>query len=112
MVKSSRELKKILPVCAPFFFMFVGAVTAQATTFYVATTGNDANSCVASENIASPKHTIASAVTCLTPGDTLYLRGGTYGEPIHLTTLGTAGNYITVSGYPGETAIIQLTNSQ
>src|SRR5205823_1527006 len=70
------------------------------------------NSCVASENIASPKHTIASAVTCLTPGDTLYLRGGTYGEPIHLTTLGTAGNYITVSGYPGETAIIQLTNSQ
>jgi parallel beta-helix repeat protein len=51
----------------------------HATTFYVATTGDDARSCGAAQNLSLPKQTIASGMTCLTGGgDSLLIRGGTY----------------------------------
>ena len=40
------------------------------------------------------------------PGDTLYLRGGTYYECVTLTVAGTAGKPITIRSYPGEVAIL------
>ena len=40
------------------------------------------------------------------PGDTVYLRGGTYTTDVDVTLAGTSGNPITIQPYPGETAII------
>ena len=41
------------------------------------------------------------------PGDTLYLRGGTYHGAGFLSTLsGTSNNYVTVRSFPGEWAVI------
>src|SRR5262245_17440547 len=41
------------------------------------------------------------------PGDTLYLRAGTYLGPGFVSTLsGTASSYVTVRSYPGERVII------
>ena len=42
----------------------------------------------------------------LKPGDTLYLRGGTYYESVTATVRGTAEMPITIRSYPGEMAII------
>ena len=66
-------------------FMTVGVVSprvATAATYYVATTGSDGGSC----SQASPCQTLAKGASMLTAGDTLYLRGGTYG-PIRMGDL-------------------------
>src|SRR4051812_12476139 len=47
---------------------------ASAATYYGAPTGNDANA----GSISAPWRTIRVAVSRLTAGDTLYLRGGVY----------------------------------
>ena len=72
MTKISRKLRVLvlLPTCALLFF--IGAVTVQAATYYVAKTGSDANSCAAAQNINTPKLTVREGVRCLTAaGDTL-----------------------------------------
>ena len=53
--------------------------------------------------------TVAAGVSALTPGDTLFLRGGTYHETaisLNNKTEGSAGNKYTMKSYPGEWAII------
>jgi parallel beta-helix repeat protein len=84
---------------------------ALATIRYVSPSGNDANSCAASSDRNAPKLTIASAVTCMSPGDTLSMRAGTYNEPIDTSglTAGSAKNQYTFSGYARETVTITET---
>lgn len=64
--------------------------------------GNDANA--GSEQ--SPWQTLAHALRQLKPGDTLYLRGGTYHEKVALSRSGTAEKPITVAAHPGELVVI------
>lgn len=54
----------------------------------------------------SPWKTLSHALRNLEPGDTLYLRGGTYYEKNHLSRSGTEGHPITIRSYPGELAIL------
>src|SRR5713101_8675509 len=81
---------------------------ATAATYYVATTGNDANS----GTQAQPFRTIAKGLTVLRTGDTLYLRGGTYAENIdnnnQTIPSGTSwSNAVTLAAYPSETVTIR-----
>jgi len=87
----------------------------NATVYYVATTGNNNNSCSTAQNISTPKRNIAGAsggFSCLTPGDTLYIRQGTYTDQIDpaYNTIPIGGpswaNAITIAGYPGEVVTI------
>lgn len=55
---------------------------------------------------ARPWKTIQHGVNRLKPGETLYLRAGTYYEKVRLTRSGTAEAPITIASYPGELAII------
>jgi hypothetical protein len=55
---------------------------------------------------AAPWRTLAFAVRRLGPGDTIYLRGGTYYERVALTRSGTAGAPITIASFPGELAVV------
>ncbi len=55
---------------------------------------------------ARPFATLAHAVQQLKPGETLYLRGGTYYEHVTVSAQGTADQPITIAGYPSEIAII------
>lgn len=55
---------------------------------------------------AAPWKTLRHAVRQLMPGDTLYLRGGTYYEKVALTRSGTEAAPITIRSYPGEIAIL------
>jgi PKD repeat protein len=56
--------------------------------------------------IDDPFKSINYALTRLRPGDTLYLRGGTYHERVAVSVSGTAGSPIVVQSYPGEMAVI------
>lgn len=75
-------------------------------SFYVSTEGDDyANP----GTIDRPWGTIQKAANSVEPGDTVYIRGGTYHEIVDLQVSGTSKSYITFTSYPGETAIIDGT---
>jgi parallel beta-helix repeat protein len=89
-------------VCALVLFLVTS--TAQAATFYVATTGNDSNP----GTLAQPFRTMRQGVSVLRPGDTTFVRGGTYFESFdtnHFTfPSGTSWtSAVTLAVYPGET---------
>jgi hypothetical protein len=77
------------------------AGVAQAATFYVATTGNDGNTCAQAQNINTPRLTIPMGVSCLVSGDTLIIKAGTYNnQEITNPPSGSAGAYTTIKADP------------
>jgi hypothetical protein len=79
--------------------------TADAATYFVATTGSDANS--GTQN--APWRTIGTSLGRLRPGETLYVRGGTYAENIRNPVIqpGRSDARIRVAAYAGERPVIQ-----
>jgi hypothetical protein len=78
------------------------AMTQAAAIYYVATDGDDANP----GTLSQPWRTIYKATRTVDAGDTVYIRGGTYHESNIFYTSGTQDAPITISGYPGEAAIL------
>ncbi|MCK4959212.1 MAG: DNRLRE domain-containing protein, partial [Planctomycetes bacterium] len=75
---------------------------------YVATNGNDSDK----GRIDSPFRTIERAVSELDPGETCYIRGGTYHEEVSINDLdGDSGDPITFTNYNGEEVIIDGSES-
>lgn len=70
--------------------------------FVDAARGNDASE----GSKTQPWKTLGYALRQLDPGDTLYLRGGTYYEHPVLSQSGTEDAPITIQSYPGESAVI------
>lgn len=69
--------------------------------------GNDSNP----GTLEAPWRTITKAAAAVQPGQTAYLRGGTYLEPagtVDWTRSGTAAAPLTIAGYPGEQAVINM----
>jgi hypothetical protein len=79
-----------------------GPAPAQGATFYVSPQGSDS----AAGTITAPFRTVNFAVTRLSPGDTLNLRGGTYFQRVTVSISGTAGAPIVIQGFPGETGVL------
>ena len=79
------------------------AFSLEAATYYVSTTGNDT---AGNGSVNSPWRTITKGQSMLSPGDTLYVRGGTYYESVTITVQGTYGNPVTIRAYPGETPVL------
>ncbi len=77
-------------------------LAAGPKLFVDAMHGSDANA--GSEG--APWKTLSHATRQLKPGDTLYLRGGTYFEKVSLTRSGTTNAPITIVSSPGELAVI------
>jgi hypothetical protein len=107
MRKRNHKHIVLVALCALFF---IGAVTVQAATYYVATTGNDSYPGTQSQ----PFRTIKKGVSALRAGDTLYIRGGTYPEAIDsnaqaLPTGTSWSNAPLISAYPGETVTLRPT---
>jgi Fibronectin type III domain len=93
-----KYLPSMLLVLVCFF-----STGASATSYYVATNGNDGYS----GTIDSPWRHVKYALSKLHAGDTLYLRSGTYYETSTTVGLkGTPSAWITVQSYPGERAVI------
>ena len=81
---------------------------AFARDYYVATSGSDSNN----GTFNSPYRTIQKAVSELDPGETCYIRGGTYHEAVNIGNLdGSSGNPIIFTNYNGEEVIIDGSES-
>ena len=80
-----------------------GRADAAGKTYYVSPTGNNANA----GTLALPWKTIQYAANLVAPGDTVYVRGGTYKEQVKIRRSGSAaGGYVAFRGYPGEVPAI------
>ncbi len=72
---------------------------AQATTYYVSTTGNNANNGTAE---STPFRTVAYCVSTMVAGDTCLVMDGDYSEGlIRFGRTGTQANPIRLAAYPG-----------
>lgn len=79
--------------------------------YFVAPSGSNGGA----GTLASPWQTVAFGSKKLRPGDTLYLRAGTYNEYISDESFSASGSEtarIYVSGYAGETAVLDSNNSK
>jgi parallel beta-helix repeat protein len=74
--------------------IFFAASATQATTYYVAPSGNDGNP----GSLAQPWATLQHAADSVIAGDTVFVRSGSY-TGFHLTTSGTDGSQINFSAY-------------
>lgn len=102
-------MKRSTTVCVAAVLLF--SATAQATTYYVATNGNDAASGTSTDApFATPQHAVA--VSALAAGDTIYIRGGTYALSANVSPgsskVGAPGNYIKFWAFPGEHPIFDF----
>ena len=103
-----KNLLLILALC-------LYSITSHATTYYVSTTGNDANP----GTITLPFRNLQKLNTVMSAGDIAYIRGGTYqstfgtGNGYHLNydnLVGTWTNPIVIQNYPGETVIMDFSS--
>ncbi len=81
-------------------------IAAEKSAIYVSTTGDDGNS----GTLEKPFKTIQKGVSMAKPGETVYIRGGTYHEVVSVDNSGTSEKIITISGYPGEKVILDGKN--
>lgn len=76
-------------------------------TYYVGTAGSDAWP----GTLSQPFKTIQHAVDLMAGGDTTYILGGTYNEPVRFFyKTNTTGQYMTLTNFPGATVVIDGTN--
>jgi hypothetical protein len=75
---------------------------AFSASYYCAPGGSDS----AAGTLAAPFATLQHGASVLSPGDTLYVRQGTYHEAAQLSHSGTASAPISIQAYPGECPLI------
>jgi hypothetical protein len=83
------------------------ATASYASSFYVATAGDDGNS---GRTADSPLHTIATAANMARPGDTIWLLPGRYREPVVPPRSGTIDKPITYAKY-GQGSVVIVSGS-
>jgi parallel beta-helix repeat protein len=93
-----------------FSFLHKSTVSAEGMQYFVAK--NHPGGCSDSYpgTIDQPWCTIAKANAELNPGDTVYIRQGTYYEMINPARSGTQGNFITYTRYQNESVEINGSN--
>ncbi|QXD14458.1 right-handed parallel beta-helix repeat-containing protein [Rhodocaloribacter litoris] len=89
--------------------MLVPATAAAQQTYYVAPGGR----ATAAGTLADPFDGIPTALAHVSPGDTIYVRGGTYVSPvpIRIDRTGLEGQYLHIWAYPGETPVFDFTGA-
>jgi len=89
-----------------FISLVLTTLAAHAQPFYVSGSGNDTNPGTLGEPFLSIQH----GVSQLGPGDTLFIRGGSYHEEIILQNLsGAPDAAIVITNYQGEEVILDGT---
>jgi hypothetical protein len=92
-----------------------------ATTYYVSTSGNNANSCATATSATATlaKLTMSGGISCLHVGDTLLVHGGTYNDIIFDSmfingtgTAWTTGNFYTIDYVNDGQVILKPTGTQ
>src|SRR5580704_7972860 len=98
MIKTSARICLFICMCA------LCGVIAQAHDWYVAPNGSSQGN----GSITSPwdLRTALAAPSAVQPGDTIWMRGGTYSGTFSSSLSGTSGSPIVVRQYPRERASI------
>ena len=91
-----------------YLLLSFSLLTPASPDWYVSPTGNDTHQ----GNKSHPLRTIAAALQRVSPGDTVFLREGSYSEFVVPKQSGEPGRLITLKSYPGETAKIDGTHLQ
>ena len=106
LINTSRGILRTLILLSLFI---LAPTMASAATYYVAPSGNDANA----GTITQPFATLQKAQGLANPGDTIYMRGGTYALATQttITRNGSSGNYIKLFNYPGEVPILDAASN-
>ncbi len=73
--------------------IFLLSAESNAATYYVATNGNNSNSCSQAQTQATPKATIAAGFGCLAGGDTLMIGAGTFPVGINGDNIPSGSNF-------------------
>jgi len=90
----------VIALCV--FFLLL-AVPAWGNDYYVSNTGTNTND----GSLLSPFGTIDKLLNVIQPGDTGYIRGGTYDLDQVTRRSGTASNPITIKAYSNEVPVLQ-----
>ncbi|HYA42478.1 MAG TPA: right-handed parallel beta-helix repeat-containing protein [Syntrophobacteraceae bacterium] len=94
-------MRRLLLSAAGLLLGFM-ACAAHGATYYVAKSGSDAGP----GTMAHPWKTIGKAAIVLAPGDTVYIRSGTYNERVVPRRSGAPGRFISYAASPGEVVTI------
>ena len=77
------------------------------TTYYVAKTGSNSNSCAQAQNPSTPKLTFGAGLQCMMGGDRLEIKQGTYEEDLYsagiLPPSGTLNNRTVIATFGNDT---------
>src|SRR5262249_15584000 len=81
--------------------------------YYVAKTGQDSNTCTLATSQSTPRLTIHGGASCLTAGDTLLIKAGTYNESFADEIPGGSSwsAPVTISAFGSDTVIIKPSSS-
>lgn len=79
-----------------------GPEVSDHQSYYVAKEGKDANN----GSLDEPVKTIKRGLELVRPGDTLFVREGTYHEKISFRQSGNTDSYISLKIYPGEKVVL------
>ena len=93
-----------MPLLPALLILITSATAAKAAEFYVATNASSSGT----GTIGNPwtLQTALNQPSAVHPGDTIWLRGGTYAGHFTSHLTGTSSNPIKVRQYPGERARI------
>lgn len=89
---------------------FSGTTQAASKTYFVSATGSDSNTGL---TVDAPFGTITKAISATQPGDTIYVRGGTYAysSTISISKSGTASAKYSLLAFPGERAVLDFSGT-
>ncbi len=87
--------------------IFIPSFGFAQSTYYVSTSGNNANNGA----LTTPWLTIQYGVNQLLPGDTLFIKAGTYFEKVDVDVSGTAAAKITIKNFANDEVIVSGANS-
>jgi hypothetical protein len=101
MKKVTISSKKLNPYLLGTIFLLLMYSSVNAANYYVATNGNNSNP----GTLLQPWLTIQYAANNVAPGDTVYIREGSYAK-WKVNVSGTINNPIIFKNYPGELPVI------
>jgi hypothetical protein len=112
-----------------FYYLFVVLLIllswsghAYTASYWVGKTGSDSRPCTQAQSQSTPKLSISSGLTCLSPGDTLMVMAGTYDESLmnnipggtssaRVTLKANPHDTVTIRGVAGQSHVIGFNNS-
>lgn len=98
---------RLCKVAVVMFSFALLATEAHAATYYVSTSGNDANNGA----LSTPFRTITHGASVAQAGDTVYVRGGVYNDLVRISSKGTSTAHVGIFAYAGELPVIDGTGT-